>query len=58
MTGAKDLSPSSPLGLTATVAPSWGESAMGGAVALWNTQMSHGRSSQQMYGTGRVGQRR
>ena len=45
-----DPSPSSPLGLTATVAPSWGGSAMGGAEALWNSQMSYGMGSHQMYG--------
>lgn len=47
-----DPLPSSPLGLTATVAPSWGGSAMGGAEALWNSQMSYGAGSHQMYGSG------
>ena len=47
-----DPTPSSPLGLTARVAPSWGGSAMGGAEALWNSQMAYGTGSHQMYGAG------
>ena len=45
-------SPSSPLGLTAPVAPSWGRSARGGAEALWHSQMGDGAGSHQMYGAG------
>ena len=37
-----DPSPSSPLGLTARIAPTWGGQAMGGAEALWNSQMAYG----------------
>ena len=33
-----DASPSSPPGLTATMAPSWGGQATGGAEALWQSQ--------------------
>ena len=47
-----DPSPSSPLGLTATVAPSWGGQAQGGAETLWNNQMVYGMGSHQMYGAG------
>ncbi len=47
-----DPTPSSPLGLTARVAPSWGGSAMGGAEALWNSQMANGMGSHQMAGSG------
>ena len=45
--------PSSPLGLTARIAPSWGGQATGGAEALWNSQMTYGSmGSHQMYGAG------
>ena len=47
-----DQTPSSPLGLTARVAPSWGGQAQGGADALWGNQMTHGMGSHQMYGSG------
>ena len=47
-----DPNPSSPLGLTARVAPSWGGSAQGGAEALWGNQMAYGMGSRQMYGSG------
>ena len=47
-----DPTPSSPLGLTARVAPSWGGQAQGGAQALWNSQMAYGMGSHQMYGAG------
>ncbi len=47
-----DATPSSPLGLTARVAPSWGGQAQGGAEALWGNQMTYGPGSQQMYGAG------
>ena len=48
-----DPRPSSPLGLTARIAPAWGRQATGGAEALWNSQMSYGgMSSHQMYGAG------
>ena len=47
-----DPTPSSPLGLTARVAPSWGGSAQGGAEALWGNQMAYGMGSHQMYGSG------
>ena len=43
---------SSPLGLTAKVAPSWGGQATGGAEALWGNQMTHGMGSHQMHGAG------
>ena len=48
-----DPTPSSPLGLTARVAPSWGRSAMGGAEALWRSQMAYGMGSHHMAGSGR-----
>ena len=47
-----DPTPSSPLGLTARVAPSWGGQARGGAEALWGNQMAYGMGSHQMYGGG------
>ena len=47
-----DATPSSPFGLTARVAPSWGGSAQGGAEALWGGQMGYGTGSHQMYGAG------
>ena len=47
-----DATPSSPFGLTARVAPSWGGSAQGGAEALWGGQMGYGTGSHQMYGGG------
>ena len=47
-----DPTPSSPLGLTARVAPSWGGQATGGAEALWGNQMAYGMGSHQMYGAG------
>ena len=47
-----DPTPSSPLGLTARVARSWGRSAMGGADALWRGQMAYGSGLHQMYGAG------
>ena len=47
-----DPTPSSPLGLTAKVAPSWGGQAQGGAEALWSNQMAYGLGSHQMYGSG------
>ncbi len=47
-----DPTPSSPLGLTARVAPSWGGEARGGAEALWSNQMAYGTGSHQMYGSG------
>ena len=47
-----DPTPSSPLGLTARVAPSWGGSAMGGADALWRSQMAYGMGSHQLGGSG------
>ena len=43
---------SSPLGLTARLAPSWGGQATGGAEALWGNQMAYGMGSHQMYGSG------
>ena len=43
---------SSPLGLTAEVAPSWGGQTQGGAEALCSNQMAHGMGSHQMYGSG------
>ena len=49
-----DPTPSSPMGLTARIAPAWGGQATGGAEALWNSQMScGGMGSHQMYGAGR-----
>ena len=47
-----DPTPSSPLGLTARVAPSWGGQSRGGAEALWGNQMAYGMGSHQMYGSG------
>jgi len=47
-----DPTPSSPLGLTARVAPTWGGSAQGGAEALWGSQMAYGSGSHQMHGGG------
>ena len=47
-----DPTPSSPLGVTARVAPSWGGQAQGGAEALWGNQMAYGMGSHQMYGSG------
>ena len=47
-----DPTPSSPLGLTARVAPSWGGQAQGGAESLWGGQMAYGMGSHQMYGSG------
>ena len=42
-----DPTPSSPLGLTAKVAPSWGGAATGGAEALWGGQIAYGMGSHQ-----------
>ncbi len=47
-----DPTPSSLLGLTARIAPSWGGQATGEAEALWNSQMAYGMGSHQMYGAG------
>ena len=47
-----DPTPSSPLGLSARVAPTWGGSAQGGAEALWGNQMAYGAGSHQMHGGG------
>ena len=47
-----DPTPSSPLGLTARVAPSWGGQATGGAESLWSGQMAHGMGSHRMHGSG------
>ncbi len=47
-----DPTRSSPLGLTARVAPSWGGSAQGGADALWGNQMAYGMGSHRMQGSG------
>ena len=47
-----DPTPSSPLGLTARVAPSWGGQSRGGAEVLWGGQMAYGMDSHQMYGSG------
>ncbi|MCY3818016.1 MAG: hypothetical protein OXH52_01445, partial [Gammaproteobacteria bacterium] len=47
-----DPTPSSPLGLTARVAPSWGGQSRGGAEALWGGHMAYGMGSHQMYGSG------
>ena len=47
-----DPTPSSPLGLIARVAPSWGGQAQGEAEALWSNQMAYGMGSHQMYGSG------
>ena len=43
--------PSSPLGPSARVTPSWGGSARGGAEALWSGQMAHGMGSAGTYGS-------
>ena len=47
-----DPTPSSPLGLSARVAPTWGGSAMGDADALWRSQMAYGAGSHHMAGSG------
>ena len=47
-----DPTPSSPLGLSARVAPSWGGQTMGGAEALWGGQMAYGSGSQQFSAPG------
>ena len=47
-----DATPSSPLGLMARVAPSWGGSAQSGAETLWSSQTAYGMGSHQMYGSG------
>ena len=47
-----DATPSSPLGLMARVAPSWGGSAQSGAEALWSGQTAYGMGSHQLYGSG------
>ncbi len=47
-----DPTPSSPLGLMARLAPSWGGQATGGAEALWGNQMAYGMGSHQMYRSG------
>ena len=47
-----DPTPSSPLGLTARVAPSWGGQATGGSEALWRSQMAYGAGAHRMYGAG------
>ena len=47
-----DPTPSSPFGLSARLAPSWGGSAMGGAEALWNGQMAYGPGSPAALGSG------
>ena len=47
-----DPTPSSPLGLSAKVAPSWGGESRGGAESLWGNQMAYGMGSHQMYGAG------
>ena len=47
-----DPTPSSPLGLTARVTPSWGGQAQGGAETLWRNQMAYGMGSHQMHGAG------
>ena len=46
-----DPTPSSPLGLTAKVAPSWGGQAQGGAEALWGSQMAYGMGSHRTHGS-------
>ena len=48
-----DPTPSTPLGLTARVAPSWGGSARGGAEMLWGNQMAYGTGSHRMCGSSR-----
>ena len=52
--GALTLGLSSPLGLTARVALSWGGSAQGGAESLWGNQMAYGMGPHQMYGSERL----
>ena len=47
-----DPTPSSPLGLTARLSPSWGGSVMGGAEALWHGQMAYGPGSHPVAGSG------
>ena len=47
-----DPTPSSPLGLTARLSPSWGGSVMGGAEALWHGQMAYGPGSHELAGSG------
>ena len=47
-----DPTPSSPLGLTAKVAPLWGGAGAGRGEALWGNQMAYGTGSHQMYGSG------
>ncbi len=47
-----DRTPSSPLGLRARVAPSWGRTAAGGAEALWSGQMAYGPGSHHLTGSG------
>ena len=47
-----DPTPSSPLGLTARLSPSWGGSTMSGAEALWHGQMAYGPGSHQLAGAG------
>ena len=47
-----DPTPSSPLGLSARVAPSWGGQTMGGAEALWSGQMASGPGAQPMSAPG------
>ena len=49
---ARDPTPSSPLGLTARLSPSWGGSAMSGAEALWQGQMAYGPGSHPVAGSG------
>ena len=44
--------PSSPLGLTAKLAPSWGGESRGAAESLWGNQMAYGMNSHQIYGSG------
>ena len=48
-----DPTPSSPFGLTARIAPSWGGQATGGAEALWQSQMAYGMSYSPAGGVGR-----
>ena len=47
-----DPTPSSPLGLSARIMPSWGGSAMGGAETLWNGQTGYGSGSPAASGSG------
>ena len=49
-----DPTPSSPLGLSAKVTPSWGGQARGGADTLWGGQMAYGMGSHRMQGRGQV----